>query len=193
MIKIAITGNIASGKSTVQNIIESQGFKVLDTDVVAHELLNKLSEIKIAFKNCDIFDNNQNIVREKLGKLIFSTPELKLRLETIIHPAVKEEILEFFEQNRTDKVTFIGIPLLFESGMRDIFDEVLLVHTNDSIRKKRLIKRNNYTPEYADIRMASQLSQDEKKLLSNYIIYNNGTLSDLENSVKEFLNQLSMR
>ncbi len=191
MIKVAITGNIASGKSTVQKIIEAQGFNVLDTDIVAHKLLSSISEIKQTFKELDIFDANGNIIREKLGKLVFSNQELKLQLESIIHPAVKEEILKFFEQNKMDTLSFVGIPLLFETDMKDIFDKILLVYTDDAIRKKRLIKRNQYTSEYADIRMASQLSQEEKKLHSDYIIYNNGTNSDLENSVQKLLQQLT--
>ena len=73
--------------------------------------------------------------------------------------------------------------------MRDIFDKVLLIYTDDEIRKKRLLLRNNYTPEYAGIRMKSQIPQEEKKLLSDYIIYNNGTLSDLERSVEKFLTE----
>lgn len=187
MIKFALTGNIASGKSTVQNILEDLGYKVLDTDKVGHELLNNLPEIKEIFHE---FITNGSINREKLGKAVFDSPELKTKLEQIIHPAIKSKILEFFEQNKNETAVFVGIPLLFETNMRDIFDKAVLIYTDDVTRRKRLIKRNHYTPEYADIRMNSQMAQDDKKHLCDYVIYNNGTLSDLENSVNEFIRRI---
>lgn len=191
MIKIAITGNIASGKSAVQKILEEKGFKVLDTDKTGHKLLNSINEIKTTFKSYDIFDETGEISRDKLGKLIFNNKDLKTKLETILHPAIRKEILKFFTENKSETAVFVGIPLLFETGMRNIFDKALLIYTDDVTRKKRLIKRNSYTPEYADIRMKSQMSQDEKKLLCDYVIYNNGTISDLYKAVNDFLDNLS--
>ncbi len=192
MIKIAITGNIASGKTEVQKIIEKLSYKVIDTDKIGHDLLDKLPDIKKEFSSYDVFESSGKISREKLGKLVFSNPELKKKLESIIHPEIKNELLKFFEENKSEPVIFAGIPLLFETDMREIFDKALFIYTDDEIRKKRLLLRNNYTPEYAEIRMNSQMPQDEKKLLSDYIIYNNGTLSELENSVTTFLQERFM-
>ena len=193
MIKVALTGNIASGKSTVQKILEDKGYKVLDTDKTGHILLDTMPEIKEAFKDYDILNSEGLIDRDKLGKIVFSTPTLKQKLENIIHPAIKDNILQFFEQNKSENAVFVGIPLLFESDMRDIFDKAVLIYTDDFTRKERLILRNNYTPEYAELRMKAQIPQDEKKLLCDDIIFNNGTLSDLENSVEEFLHRVFMR
>lgn len=193
MIKVALTGNIASGKSTVQKILEDKGYKVLDTDKTGHMLLDTMPEIKEAFNDYDILNSEGLIDRDKLGKIVFSTPTLKQKLENIIHPAIKDNILRFFEQNKSEDAVFVGIPLLFESDMRDIFDKAVLIYTDDFTRKERLILRNNYTPEYAELRMKAQIPQDEKKLLCDDIIFNNGTLSDLENSVEEFLHRVFMR
>ena len=193
MIKVALTGNIASGKSTVQKILEDKGYKVLDTDKTGHILLDTMPEIKEAFNDYDILNSEGLIDRDKLGKIVFSTPALKQKLESIIHPAIKDNILQFFEQNKSENAVFVGIPLLFESDMRDIFDKAVLIYTDDFTRKERLILRNNYTPEYAELRMKAQIPQDEKKLLCDDIIFNNGTLSDLENSVEEFLHRVFMR
>ena len=193
MIKVALTGNIASGKSTVQKILEDKGYKVLDTDKTGHILLDTMPEIKEAFNDYDILNSEGLIDRDKLGKIVFSTPALKQKLESIIHPAIKDNILQFFDQNKSENAVFVSIPLLFESDMRDIFDKAVLIYTDDFTRKERLILRNNYTPEYAELRMKAQIPQDEKKLLCDDIIFNNGTLSDLENSVEEFLHRVFMR
>lgn len=191
MIRVAITGNIASGKSEVQNILEKSGCKVMDTDKTAHMLLNELEAVSEVFKNFDVFEADGRISREKLGRLVFDRSDLKKRLEEIIHPAVKEKIFEFFEANKSEKFVFVSIPLLFECGMRDLFEKALLIYTEDSIREKRLIARNHYSLVYAHKRMSSQMPQNEKKELCDYVIYNNGTLEELQNAVNTFLLHLS--
>lgn len=188
MLKIAITGNIASGKSAVQNILENRGYKVLDTDQIGHKLLDTMPAIKDAFKDVDVFENGV-ISRDKLGRLIFSNPEHKKTLEEIIHPAIKEEILKFFCQNKNETLVFVGIPLLFESDMRDIFDKALLIYTDDEVRLQRLLSRNHYSLGYAKQRLQSQMPQDDKINLCDFVIYNNGTISELETSVKDFLSE----
>ena len=191
MLKIAITGNIASGKTSVQRILEQKHYKVLDTDIVGHRLLDELPEIKTAFSKYDIFDKDGKINRTELGKLVFTNSNLKAKLEAIIHPAIKQEILKFFDYNADEKVVFVGIPLLFETNMRDIFDEAVLIYTNDKIRKKRLIERNSYTAEYAQCRMDSQIPQDDKKTLCEHIIDNSGSLDNLRSEVEKFLEDIS--
>ena len=192
MIKIALTGNIASGKSTVQGILEKKGYKVFDTDDAAHILLDTMPEIKEVFKGYDILNSDGLVNRGQLGRIVFSAPELKKKLENIMHPAIKNKILEFFEQNKSERAVFVGIPLLFESDMRDIFDKAVLIYTDDFTRKERLILRNNYSPEYAAARMEAQMPKKKKKLLCDDIIFNNGTLSDLEKSVDECLDRIFM-
>ncbi len=193
MIKVAITGNIASGKTSVQKIIQQSGYRVIDTDKIGHKLLDSLPEVKGAFAGYDILTEHGNISREKLGEIVFTNPELKVKLEKIIHPAVKQEVLNFFEQNGLEEAVFVSIPLLFESDMRNIFDRVLLIYADDAIRKERLLSRNKYSQEYAQLRMNSQMPQDEKKHLSDFVIYNNGTLADLEKSTGKFLKQMLTR
>lgn len=191
MLKIAITGNIASGKTSVQRILAQKHYKVLDTDIVGHRLLDELPEIKTLFSKYDIFDKDGKINRTELGKLVFTNSNLKAKLEAIIHPAIKQEILKFFDYNADEKVVFVGIPLLFETNMRDIFDEAVLIYTNDKIRKKRLIERNSYTAEYAQCRMDSQMPQDDKKTLCEHIIDNSGSLDNLKSEVEKFLEDIS--
>lgn len=186
MIKFALVGNIASGKSTVEKFLEEFGYPVLDTDVVCHNLLKCNLEVKSAFKDYDVFENGE-ISRVKLGKLVFSDKNLKQKLENILHPLVKEKIFEFFEQNKSQKYSFVSIPLLFETKMENLFDKIIFIYTNDDIRLKRLMSRNNYTKEYAQIRMNSQISQDEKVKKSDFVIYNNSDLDSLKQEISNLI------
>ena len=190
MLKVAVTGNIASGKSEVQKILEEKGYKVLDTDKVGHEILRLSPAIKALFAEYDVFDSTGNISREKLGNLVFLNPELKLKLEEVSHPLIKERIKAFFEGNKSEIVVFAAIPLLFEANMQDMFDKIVLVYSDDNIRKTRLIKRNNYSSSMAQIRIDSQIPQEEKKSLCDCVIFNNSTINELESEVNRMLNEL---
>lgn len=188
MIRVAIVGNIAGGKSTVEKILFNRGYSVLDTDVVAHKLLEENSDkIKEEFKQFDIADDNGKISREKLGKIVFSDPELKIKLENILHPLIRIQIEEFFKAQEGETYVFVAIPLLFEAGMEDLFDKKLFIYADDNIRLDRLMKRNNYTLEYAKLRIASQIPQEEKIKKCDQIIYNNSTVKDLEKQISMLL------
>lgn len=191
MIKVALTGNIASGKSSVKKIIETSGFEVLDTDEIGHALLTKNnSELIEAFGIEKVFDDDGNFDRKKLGELVFNSPEKLKLLNSIIHPQIKKEIRKYFEQKKDCSFVFVEIPLLFEAGMENLFDKIIIVYAEDAIRVKRLIDRNGYTEDYAKKRMLSQIPQEEKFALVDYIIDNNGTEEELFNSTREVLEEL---
>ena len=190
MKRIAICGNIASGKSTVQKMLEDKGFKVLDTDVVSHKLLTITNKpLYESFKDYDVFENG-DFSRYKTGQLIFSNKDARLKIANIMHPQIKEEILRFFDENKGEKVLFVGIPLLFEANMKDIFDKIIFVYAEDNLRLERLVKRNCYTREHALARLNSQMSQEKKLSLSDFIIRNNGSVKELEKSLDIILKEI---
>ena len=186
MIKVAIVGNIACGKSTVETFLMQKGYPVLDTDMVCHDLLEKVDEVKTEFAQYDVFQNGA-ISREKLGKLVFSVPEIKKRLEDILYPYVRVEIARFMSRSVHSKYAFVSVPLLYEAGMEDLFDKVLFVYCSDDIRLNRLMSRNHYSEEYAKIRMDAQLPQDEKVKKADWVVYNNSTVEDLTEQISKII------
>ncbi len=190
MKRIAICGNIASGKTAVQNILEENGYKVLDTDEVSHKLLTvENKELFNAFKDYDVFENGE-FSRYKVGQLIFSNNIARQKISSIMHPQIADEIKTFFEENKSEKLVFVGIPLLFEADMVYLFDKIIFVYADDDIRLERLLKRNNYTLEHAKARMNSQISQDEKIKKCDYVINNNGSLDKLKNQTIRLIEQI---
>lgn len=191
MKKIAICGNIASGKTTVQKFLEDKGYKVLDTDEVSHELLTiKNKELFEAFKHLDVFGDNGEFSRYKVGQLIFSNEEYRKKIAEIMHPQIAREIEKFFDENKSEELLFVGIPLLFEANMQGMFNKILFVYTDDDIRLKRLLARNNYTLAHAKARMNSQMTQEKKIKMSDYVINNNGDLEELYKNLFKLLEQI---
>ena len=178
MLKVAIVGNIASGKSTVEKIIESKGFKVYDTDEFAH---------KILASNLDVIKQFGTNNRQELAKIVFSNPDKLKKLELIIHPLVKNELQKIFSGE--EKIVFISVPQLFEAGFETLFDKIIYITADKNIRKERLMKRNSFNLEEAEKRINAQIDENKKEK-SDFIIENNFTLKDLENSVINILKKL---
>ena len=125
MLKVAITGNIAAGKSQVEAILAKE-FPVYDADKIAHKFLG-------------------DVDRKALGEKVFKDPEARKKLEEYIHPKVKQEILEIF--GAPHDIVFVSVPLLFEANFDKMFDKILFVAADDNLRLERLMKRNNLTEE----------------------------------------------
>ena len=195
MIKVGLTGNIASGKSTVEKIFrEKWNIKVLDVDKIGHNLLENDKEsilkIKELFSNADIEDNNGKLSRDKIARIVFKDIEFKKKLESILHPKIKKILEKFFEVHKKDEILIGSVPLLFEANMEVLFDKIILIISDDDIRKNRLMLRNGYTEEEAKLRIKAQMDQNLKIAKSDYIIVNNNK-EDLYKNCKNIYNLLN--
>ncbi len=194
MIKVAITGNIASGKSCVENYLKDKGFKVIDADKVNHSLLlhddEVIKEIKNLFKNQDIIGIDGTLSREKIGKIVFSDKKMKSELEKILHKKIDEEIEQFIKINEKEKIIFVSVPLLFETNQDVKYDIIIFVSAKKKIRLIRLMKRNNFSEEYAKVRINSQMKEELKIKKSDYVIYNNSDFENIKHQIDNILKEL---
>lgn len=184
-IKLAITGTIGSGKTTVSSYLREKGFYVFDCDEYNAVLLNKedvIRRINIHFPNCV---NNGMLDKKILAYQIFNDATKKECLESILHPLIIEKM-----ENEALKhdVFFAEVPLLFECGLETMFDHNLLIVTDKDIAIKRLINRGLNEDE-ANIRINNQMNLENKISRAEEIIYNNGNLDDLFNQVDKWINR----
>jgi len=193
MLKLAITGNIASGKSLVESLLIEQGIKTADTDEIVHELLSRDIKIIEKVKNLfdiDVTDDDGKIDRKKVGNIVFANKNKLKQLEAVLHPEVKKIVEKFFSENKNEKILAVSVPQLYETGWEVLFDYVLLVVADDKIRLKRLMKRNNLTEEEAEKRLAAQISQEEKVKKADFVINNSGYVGKTKLQLKTVLEKL---
>ena len=186
---IALTGGISTGKSTVCNLFKLHGFLTIDADVIAHKLLDEnSSKIASMFGNQYVQDNK--VLRKELGKIIFSNEENKLKLEALLHPLIKEEIIKesriFEEQN---KPYFVDIPLFFEK-MHYPIPKSLLIYTPKDIQVQRLMKRDNIDENEAKLKISNQMDIEEKRKLANMVIDNSKDLKHLQAEVERIIGEI---
>ena len=180
---IALTGGIATGKSTVANLFMLHGFLTIDADEIAHKILDDNSA-KIASLFGDKYVQNNQVIRKELGNLIFNNKDEKLKLEQFIHPLIKKEIIkkaQLFESN--NKPYLIDIPLFFENKNYDI-KRSIVVYTPKNIQIERLTKRDKSSIQDATARINNQMDIEDKKKLATYIIDNSKDLVHLISEVE---------
>lgn len=186
---IALTGGIATGKSTVCNLLKLHGFLTIDADEIAHKLLD-IHCVDIAQMFGEQYVSNGKVLRKELGKIIFSNEDEKKKLEAFIHPKIKEEIIKesaIFE--KAEKPYFIDIPLFFETMHYNI-KKSLVVYTPSKIQCERLMKRDGINQDEALQKMSNQMDIEKKKELANFCIDNSTTLKNLQREVERIIGDI---
>jgi dephospho-CoA kinase len=186
---IGITGSIGTGKSTVTDYLKRKGYLVLDADILAREELNKENVIcEVVQRFGDSILKDGLIDRKRLGEIIFLSPEARLDLNRIIHPKVIKKIEKLSQ--RANGLLFIDIPLLYEAQLEYLVDKVLVVYTNPETQLSRLMKRDNIDEGYAKMKIASQMSIEEKKLRANYLVNNELGLEETYEQIERILRRI---
>ena len=194
---IGLTGGIGTGKSTVSQILKEKNFPVIDLDVISHEIIKFPKVVEKIVENFgkEVLEYNNTgnwiISREKLGRVIFGNREKRLILNSIMHPEIlhimREKILECKKEN---KIIFVEIQLLFEVKWEKEFDYILLVSAEKETQIKRILTRDKRSKEEALSIINSQMSLNEKKTRSDYVIENDGNIQDLERKIDGFLKKV---
>lgn len=185
---IGLTGNIASGKSTVGTILSEHGFPVIEADRIGWMLIK---QPEIEEKVLSAFGNvrkDGEIDRNKLGDMVFSDRENLKMLNDIIHPPLLKELKRQI-QGSTEDIIVVNAALIVEWGIEDWFDNIILVTCDEEVKIERLTKKG-LTREKALQRLQSQIPESEKIPKSDFVIENNGTLEELRAKTLKVINQL---
>ncbi|EIF50453.1 dephospho-CoA kinase [Sulfurovum sp. AR] len=176
---IALTGSIATGKSSTVKLLEASGFHIIDADKIAHKILDEQHEA-IAERFGEALVHEGKVDRKALGAIVFSDNTQRQVLEALLHPLIYDEIERLsIEQDKLGKPYFIDIPLFFENERYPI-KKSLVVYTTEEQQLERLMQREGYTKEEALNRIKAQIPVEEKRKRATYVIDNSGTLTQLE-------------
>ncbi len=191
---IGLTGGIASGKSTVVEMIKEAGYKVIDADQLVHDLQAKGERLYLALLDWlgeGLLLPDGELNRPKLGQLIFSNEEMRRLSNEIQGTIIREELAAQRDcLAKEEDVFFMDIPLLIENRYQGWFDQIWLVAVSPEVQCQRLMKRNHLSFEEASMRIASQMPLEEKKPYASLVLDNNASLDDLKEKVKSAINDL---
>lgn len=192
---IGLTGNIATGKSEVGRILEGLGARLIDADKVAHEVMRPdgpaYRDVIQAF-GPEILAGDGSIDRGKLGAIVFRDPRALRRLEGAVHPATVARVDELIAAAREPVVVVEAIKLI-EAGMHRGYDELWVVTAPRPIQIRRLVERRGMSEGEAALRVDAQPPQQEKVALADRLFVNDGGLDELQKSVREAWQEITMR
>jgi dephospho-CoA kinase len=193
---IALTGNIASGKTEVARILAELGATVIDADDLARDVVGPGQPALAAISKrwgSGVLHPDGTLDRAALRAIIFATPAEREALNAIVHPQVRKRRDELVSQAkaRGDAVVVAAIPLLFETGLEREFDKVILVDAPEEVRHARLLKRSSIAAAEAKRMMDAQMPSQAKRLRSHYVIENDSDLPTLRRSVERVWTDLT--
>ncbi|MFO8165882.1 MAG: dephospho-CoA kinase [Thermodesulfobacteriota bacterium] len=196
MILIGLTGGIGSGKSSVAEMFKDEGAHVIDFDYLARVVVEP---DKPAWRDIvdyfgpEILSSDRSLNRSKLAEIVFSDTQRRKALEGFIHPRIFEKrntLLKDIRKQDPDAVVIIDVPLLFELNLNKKFDTIIIVYVSRDVQIERAIKRGGLSKEEVEKRVNAQIPIEEKKLLSDYIINNEGGLKNTRYQVKKVIQEL---
>ncbi|MGW3179155.1 dephospho-CoA kinase [Kitasatospora sp. NPDC001119] len=196
MLKIGLTGGIGAGKSEVSRLFAAHGAVIVDSDVIAREVVapgtDGLAAVVAEFGS-GVLREDGSLDRPALGAVVFADPERLKALNAIVHPLVRTRSAELEAAAAPDAVVVHDVPLLAENGLAPLFDLVVVVDAADDVRLDRLVRLRGMAEEEARARMAAQASRDGRLEIADLVIDNGGGLAELEARVAEVWAELVRR
>ena len=187
MLRVGLTGGIGSGKSAVSARLAERGAVLIDSDVLAREVVARgtdgLAEVVETFG--EVLTPEGDLDRPAVGRIVFGDEVARRKLEAIIHPRVRARAAEIEASSPADAVVVHDIPLLVETGQADKFDVVLVVDVPKELQVERLTGARGMTAEEAEARIASQASREDRLAVADVVVDNSGPLGDLDRLVDE--------
>ncbi len=188
MLKVGLTGGIGSGKSTVADIFSRLGITVIDADNIAHQLTQSGSESFCEIMQLlgeEFIDANGELDRKEIAQTVFSDPSIKIALEQILHPKIKQRMAQEIGQAKDDNYIILAIPLLLESNFTDLVDRIVVIDADDDTRIRRTQQRDGRSEEQIRQIMNNQIGRDDRLRQADDILENNGNLEDLKEAVTQ--------
>ncbi len=185
MLRVGLTGNVGAGKTTVVSLFAGWGAAVVDTDVLAREVVAPGSPALARIRELwgdEVMSDDGGLDRGALRGLVFSDLQARAELEAILHPAISARCRELFAEAeaRGDRIVIGVVPLLYETGMDEEFDVVLLIDAPLEQRIDRLVGKRGFSPEEARAVAAAQMPAEEKRARADFIIDNDSDITSLE-------------
>ena len=196
MLMVGLTGGIGSGKSVVARMLKDEGAYVIDLDDLARRVVEPDKPAwrdVVAYFGTDILNPDRTLNRSALAEIVFSDPKSRKVLEEFTHPRIFEErdtLLEGIKAKDPCPVVVLDSPLLFELSFQKKFDKVILVYISRDAQIKRARDRDGLSEKEVEKRLKAQIPIDEKRLLSDYIIDNEGSLDNTRDQVREVMGDL---
>jgi dephospho-CoA kinase len=193
MVRVGLTGGIASGKSMVAAELAARGAIVIDADVLAREVVEpgtpELAAILDRFGEQVISDGRLD--RARLAQIVFADPLARRDLERIVHPAVRARAAELEQAAAANAIVVHVIPLLIETGQQQDFDLVVAVDVDHETQIHRLMARNGFTRAEAESRIAAQASREDRKIAADVVVDNTGSVDQLRAQIDALWAELS--
>lgn len=186
---VGLTGGIAMGKTTISQFLKSKAIPVVDADQIAHEILT-VDEVKVKLMDTfgeSILDKNQNIDRRKLGPIVFNDQRQLEKLNIIVQPYIRTEIVRQLDTFSASKVVVLDAPVLFEQGYEKMVDYLMVIKTSAQIQVERLMQRDSLNEIDAQKRIQAQLPIEEKVKKADIVIDTSGTIEETRSQVVKWL------
>lgn len=190
---VALTGGIASGKTTVANLLAEHGALLIDSDQLAREVVEPgtpgLAQVVTRFGE-QVLTQAGSLDRQALGDIVFADAAARADLNAIIHPLVRRRRAELIAQAAAGRIVVSVIPLLVETGLVDQFDAVVVVDVPSQTQVARLVRRNDISQEQAQARLDAQASRAERLAAADWVVTNSGSRAELEAQVERLWSQM---